>query len=65
MAKEKKQTDEKRKSRSGFLYLFAALARKASQENGIDELKRLSGLIESEIAELHKTSNIRLRDVWR
>lgn len=66
MAKDKNQTKEERKSRAGFLYLFAALARRASQDTAMTELQRLSGLIESEIAELQKgKKQIRLRDALR
>jgi hypothetical protein len=55
MAKEKKQfTEDERKSQAGFLYLFAALARRASQEDDVQELKKLSGLIESKISSLHQ-----------
>ncbi len=65
MAKEKKQLQENaKKSQAGFLYLFAALARRASQEDSVSELKRLSGLIEAEISELQKGKNASsLRDV--
>lgn len=65
MATEEKNSKENRKSRAGFLYLFAALARRASQENGVAELQRLSGLIEKEIAELQKSKRARVRDVLR
>lgn len=66
MAKEKKYTKNNKKSQAGFLYLFAALARRASQENGVTELQRLSGLIESEIKALQDNKNkMRLRDVIR
>lgn len=66
MSKDKKQFKGKRKSRAGFLYLFAALARRASHDNGVGELQRLSGLIEAEIAELQKSKKqVRLRDILR
>lgn len=67
MAKEKKHTEkDSRKSQAGFLYLFAALARRASQEKGVTELQRLSGLIEAEITALQNNKNrMRLRDVIR
>lgn len=65
MTKDKKQTKEERASRAGFLYLFAALARRASQDTAMTELQRLSGLIEAEIIELQKSKKVRLRDVLR
>jgi len=54
MTKEKKQA-RARKSKAGFLFLFAALARRASQEKGFTEFQRLSGLIEAEISALQKS----------
>lgn len=65
MIKAKWNSNENdKKNKAGFLYLFAALARRASQENDISELQRLSGLIEAEITELQNTKNpVRLRDV--
>jgi len=58
-------TQNEKKSLAGFLYLFAELARKKSQEESVNELKRLSGLIEAEISELQNTkSNTRLRDLF-
>jgi hypothetical protein len=64
MTKEKKNPGTKeRKSKAGFLYLFAALARRASQEKGMSDLQRLSHLIEAEVSELQNTKNtVKLRD---
>jgi hypothetical protein len=57
---------QKRKLPMGFLYLFVALARRASEDKSVQELQNLSGLIESEIQELQKDkSKLRVRDVFR
>jgi hypothetical protein len=57
---------EKRRPQTGFLYLFVALARRASADKGVQELQNLSGLIEAEIHELQKDkSKLRVRDVLR
>jgi hypothetical protein len=57
---------EKRKPSMGFLYLFMALARRASEDKSVQELQNLSGLIEAEIQELQKDkSKLRVRDVLR
>jgi hypothetical protein len=57
--------EKKRKSQTGFLYLFVALARRASADKGIQDLQHLSGLIEAEIEELQKDKRkLRLRDVF-
>jgi hypothetical protein len=57
---------EKRKPTMGFLYLFVALARRASEDKSVQELQNLSGLIEAEIQELQKDkSKLRVRDVLR
>jgi hypothetical protein len=56
---------EKAKSQTGFLYLFVALARRASADKDVQDLQHLSGLIEAEIEELQKNkSKLRLRDVF-
>jgi hypothetical protein len=57
---------EKRKSQTGFLYLFVALAKRVSSCKGVLELQDLSGLIEAEIKELQNNkSKLRVRDVLR
>ena len=45
----KNQKNYERKSKAAFLYLFAALARRASHGKNVNDLKRLSSWIEAEI----------------